>query len=1001
MVPMAEVPVNGRGANDNFTVTPGHCLGAAARGIAPEPVLLLAGDSPRGILDALERTAAAGPCRLAIVGPTPERLALTRKVVQRGIAWRGRNDVWFTPRPLLGGDGAGRLAFLFPGFEPEAAGCVDDVADHLGVALPVLHGPAGAGPAGGGSAGGGSAGDPSLAIIDQAVDIVTVNRLLAGALGSLGVRPDLLAGHSLGEWTAMIVSGMCDLASIDAFFAPVRAGVVSFPDVTYAALGCSHEIARGVVATLDGVYLSHDNCPHQCVICGVPHQVDAAVAELAGQGVIGQAMPFRSGFHTPLLAPCLEAGRDGFAALEASRPSVPVWSATSVAPYPEDAAALRALVVAHLLEPVRFRELVEALYAEGVRAFVQVGTGSLLGFVDDTLGKREHLGIAAQAPNRTGLAQLARVLAALWVEGAAPAPAAVAAASAPAPAAHPVLAAFEAALADATAAAATVMEAWGQRAPADVPAPTEPPPVARTTTRIFSLETMPALIDHCLFRQAPGWPDDADAFPVVPMTTLLEVMAEAAAAQHPGQRVVAITGVRALRWLAVAPPAMTDITVTPLPDGRMRVAIGAHAGGDVALAAAYPPAPAPARWTIGTERTPPADARSLYDDGWMFHGPGFQGVSGITALGDDGIRGILTTLPASGALLDAAGQLAGHWAQATATTDRLAFPTSIESVRFFGPHPRAGEAVGCAVRVRSFTDETLQAEIELTLEDGSVWALIEGWTCRRFATDEITWPAVHTRPSRASLGEQQPGGWCLVRERWPDRASLEYTMRRYLNAVEREEYERRNPRAQRTWLLGRIAAKDAVRGWLWRRGRPPIYPAEITVGNEGSGRPWVRGLGSESLAVSLAHTTGFGVAIVRPAGVARVGIDIEAIATVQAASDGVSAIVLSEAEHELLALLGAADDLPEAVWLTRFWCAKEAAGKALATGFAGRPRELTVNGVDGATLIVGDGTGRSHLVHTTLVPDPARATHVVAWTMDPVSPTPAAPALEHVKEGTR
>src|SRR5579872_5813324 len=113
-----------------------------------------------------------------------------------------------------------------------------------------------------------------------------------------------------------------------------------------------------------------------------------------------------------------------------------------------------------------------------------------------------------------------------------------------------------------------VLAAWQANAAA-------PPGGTRTTvTRIFSLDTMPELRDHCLFRQAPGWHDEADAFPVVPMTTLLEIMAEVAASAAPGRTVVAISEVRAQRWLAVAPPVRVAIEATPLADGRLRVQIG-------------------------------------------------------------------------------------------------------------------------------------------------------------------------------------------------------------------------------------------------------------------------------------------------------------------------------------------------------------------------------------------------------------------------------------------
>lgn len=987
-------------------------LDAAASTIAGTGTIHVASDSPQGLRMALDAAlpggyaapdlagaSRQGPWRLAIVDPTPARVALARKVIDRGSPWRGRNDMWFTAAPLLGGGTGtgegrtgGRLAFVFPGFEPEPAGPVDDVADFAGVDRPSssrLRAPHAA----------------DEVIVNQAVDIVTGNRVLASALSKLGVHPDLYAGHSLGEWTAMIVSGMCGLDDIDRLFAPVRTGAATFPEVAYAALGCGVDAARAAIEGIDGVYLSHDNCPHQCVVCGHPDLVEAALDRLKKLGVLGQMMAFRSGFHTPLLAPCLDAGREGLAALNPGRPLRPVWSATSVGPYPEDPAALRDLVRAHLLRPVRFRELVETLYADGVRAFVQVGAGSLTGFVQDTLGPDEHLAIAAQVPARPALPQLARVLSALWVEGVTPSdeltnpvPAsalfdsvprsrdqtsAVPEPAAPAPAVDAVLAAYEAAVVEADAAMAAVMAAWRARTESVAP---------RAGTRIFSLDTMPELRDHCLFRQAPDWPDDADALPVVPMTTLVEIMGEAAVAAAPGRVVVAVTDVRAHRWLAVAPPVTVTIEAAPLADGRIRVTIGPFAEGTVELAPAHPrpPRPGAGRHRLHGQRAPLADGRSLYEEGWMFHGPGFQGVVAIDAFGDNGIRGTLTTLSAPGALLDGAGQLAGHWAQASAGTDRLAFPVAIDAVRFFGPHPRPGDQLACAVEVRSFTSEWLHVDFELATTRGDVWARVEGWTCRRFATDDVTWPAVHTRPSETSVGEYQPGGWCLVTDRWPDRASMEHTMRRYLSSAERAEFETHNQRAQRAWLLGRIAAKDAARAWLWQHGSGPLWPAEFRVGNDASGRPWIRrhpARGAERLSVSLAHTTGMGVALVRPAGSAGVGIDVESVAAVAAAADSVRAIAFTEAELELLRGLSPTGGELDPLWMTRFWTAKEAAGKAVGTGLAGRPQDFEIRAIDGPALLVATPADRRQgdlqRVQTRVLGDSA-GDHVVGWTDVPI-----------------
>lgn len=953
-----------------------------------DDVILIAAASPQGVRDLLDAEPGAsgppggpggpegaGPCRLAIAGPTAERLRLARKVVERASPWRGRQDVWFTDRPLLTD---GKLALLFPGFEPEPAGSVDDISDHFGMPRLALNRR--------GWKDGGSG-----VMIDVSVDIVAMGCFLADALHRLGIEGDLLAGHSLGEWTAMIVAGMAQPTAFMACFAHVREGRAHLPDVAYAAAGCPADRAQQVLAGIAGVVLSHDNCPHQCVVCGPPAPIDQAAEALRAAGVQCSIMPFRSGFHTRMLEPSLELGRPAFARFPLRPPAYPVWSATLAGPYPRDPDEVRALVLRHLLEPVRFRELVEALYAGGVRAFVQVGSGSLTGFVEDTLGRRDHLAIAAQSARRSALGQLGRVLAALWVEGAAPnfgplfgaqparsvgRPHAEAPSGEPAPVAarHPVLAEFEAAVAEAAQAARAVLEAW-----AAAPTPHGEADPARPRGTEFSLAVTPALRDHCLYRLPPGWPDVADGFPVVPMTMLLDVMAAAAQAQFPGGVITGLSQVRALRWLAVAPPVTVPVPVSATPDGLAKVEIVGYAHGSAHGSARYPPAPPLQAWPLSGEFPPPVDARRLYSEGWMFHGPAYRGVAEITRIGTDGIQGILRAGPAPGALLDAAGQLVGHWAQVTATVDRIAFPTGIDSVRLYGPHPRPGLALACAVRIRSFTDEILRADFEVEGEDGGVWARVEGWTCSRLPTDEVTWPAIFLQPERNAVGERQPGGWCLVRDRWPSRASREYSMRRYLRAAERAEYEARAPRGQATWLLGRIAAKDAARHWLWEQGHGPMFPTELCVGNEEGGRPWVTAPG-EPLSLSLAHTAGLGVALVRPAGSSMVGIDVEAVASVREAAGALSRIALSPSEQRLLAGRGA-----EAAWMTRFWTAKEAVAKAHGTGFAGRPADFVVVDASAEGLVVQAPTGREHRVHTRLVAGTAGGapTHVVAWTADP------------------
>ncbi|WP_115538016.1 type I polyketide synthase, partial [Frankia canadensis] len=379
-----------------------------------EAVLLLAGSGPADLLaqlaapdaDLLARDDAAtppvgGPWRLAVVAPSPRRLALARTVVERETPWRGRNDLWFTPAGLLDpATAAGSTAFLFCGLEDKFVPRIDDVCAHFGLADPGL-------------------GDTAM-LGQHGVASVEVGRVLDVALRRLGIVPDLVGGHSIGEWNAMISCGLVPDAFADSFISGFDPSALEVPGVVFGALGCGARRAAEVIADLPDIVVSHDNCPHQSIVCGREDSVRVALERLRGDGVLGQTLPFRSGFHSPFLEPYLDLLRTNLDATPLLEAAVPIWSATTAAPYPREHRAVRELALRHLVEPVRFGDLIRRLHDTGVRAFVQVGVGSVAGFVDDTLRGDEHVSLVSNTPKRSGLDQLRRVAAALWVEGAAP-----------------------------------------------------------------------------------------------------------------------------------------------------------------------------------------------------------------------------------------------------------------------------------------------------------------------------------------------------------------------------------------------------------------------------------------------------------------------------------------------------------------------------------------------------------------------------------------------------
>ncbi|AWB07031.1 3-oxoacyl-ACP reductase (plasmid) [Azospirillum humicireducens] len=248
--------------------------------------------------------------------------------------------------------------------------------------------------------------------------IGTASLALLAVLERAGIRADAVAGHSFGEITALCAAGVLDrdtALTLAAERARCMEEAATGCDGTMIAVAAGRERVEPLLQGLD-VVLANDNGPDQVVLSGARAAVENAAVLLEAEGLRVVRLKVASAFHSPVVAQAAESFRTVLDGMEFGSFTVPVYANLTAAPY--GAADVRSLLAGQIAGTVRFRETVEALYADGVRTFVEVGPGAVLsGLVAQCLGDRPHLAVALDRRGSNGVACLLEGLGALAVHG--------------------------------------------------------------------------------------------------------------------------------------------------------------------------------------------------------------------------------------------------------------------------------------------------------------------------------------------------------------------------------------------------------------------------------------------------------------------------------------------------------------------------------------------------------------------------------------------------------
>ena len=199
----------------------------------------------------------------------------------------------------------------------------------------------------------------------------------------LGAAPTVMAGHSLGQVTALLATGAVT-ESEGLQFAAARADATQRaanerPGVMAALLGASDEQAADACsAAPDACWMANLNAPGQIVIAGTPEGVAAASDRATTIGVRRvRRLDVGGAFHTPLMSSASADLRDVLAATGFSKPSVPIVTNHDAAAH-DGADGWPERLTTHLVSPVRWADCVTTMVASGVDRFVEVGPGNAL-----------------------------------------------------------------------------------------------------------------------------------------------------------------------------------------------------------------------------------------------------------------------------------------------------------------------------------------------------------------------------------------------------------------------------------------------------------------------------------------------------------------------------------------------------------------------------------------------------------------------------------------------
>ena len=241
--------------------------------------------------------------------------------------------------------------------------------------------------------------------------VLTADIAMMRLLSSFGIKPDVVMGHSLGEYAAAIAAGIFDFENgLKAVC--TRGKVMSEIRVEdngkMASIAAPVEKVEPELSRVAGyVAVANKNCPTQTVIAGASKSVDDAIAMFTAMGIQAVQIPVSHAFHSEIVHPAMPQYRAFLDTLQFHSPTMPITTNVTAEFYPSDPEKIKDLMVTQISHSVEWIKQLKTTYDSGVRLFVECGPKRVLSaLATNTLADKKDIKVvASNHPKKGGIVE--------------------------------------------------------------------------------------------------------------------------------------------------------------------------------------------------------------------------------------------------------------------------------------------------------------------------------------------------------------------------------------------------------------------------------------------------------------------------------------------------------------------------------------------------------------------------------------------------------------------